>query len=67
MGGKTLRKMGMTKIDQDDLAELGELLQAGKLVPVIDQSFLFSQTVETLSHDIENHAQGNIVIQVFKG
>lgn len=66
-GGKTLRNMGMTKINQDDLEQLGELLHAGKLAPVIDRSFPLSQTVEALSYVIENHAQGKIVIEVFKG
>lgn len=65
-GGKTLRNMGITKINPDDLAQLGELFQAGKLAPFIDRSYPLSETVEALRYVIENHTQGKIVIEVFK-
>ena len=65
-GGKMLRNMGITKINQDDLAQLSELLQAGKLAPVIDRIYPLSETVEAIRHTIETHAQGKIVIEVFK-
>ena len=65
-GGKTLRNMGITKINQDDLAQLGELLQAGKLAPVIDRSYPLGKTVDAIRFIIETHAQGKIVIEVFK-
>jgi len=65
-GGKTLRNMGITKINQDDLVQLSELLQAGKLAPVIDRIYPLSETVEAIRHTIETHAQGKIVIEVFK-
>jgi NADPH:quinone reductase-like Zn-dependent oxidoreductase len=65
-GGKTLRNMGITKINQDDLAQLGELLQAGKLAPVIDRSYPLNETVDAIRYVIETHAQGKIVIEVFK-
>lgn len=65
-GGKTLRSMGMAKINQDDLAQLGELLQAGSLAPVIDRRYPLSQTVDALRYIMENHAQGKIIIEVFK-
>jgi NADPH:quinone reductase-like Zn-dependent oxidoreductase len=64
-GGKSLRNMGMTKINQDDLAQLGELLQAGKLAPVIDRSYPLSETAEAIRSVLETHAQGKIVIDVF--
>jgi NADPH:quinone reductase-like Zn-dependent oxidoreductase len=65
-GGKTLRNMGITKINQDDVAQLGELLQAGSLAPVIDRRYPLSKTVDAIRYVIENHAQGKIVIEVFK-
>jgi len=65
-GGKTLRNMGITKINQDDLAQLSELLQAGKLAPVIDRIYPLSETVKAIRYAIETHAQGKIVIEVFK-
>lgn len=66
-GGKSLRNMGMTKINQDDLAQLGALLQAGKLAPVIDRSYPLSETADAIRSVLETHAQGKIVIEIFNG
>jgi NADPH:quinone reductase-like Zn-dependent oxidoreductase len=66
-GGKTMGNMGITKINQEDLDALGELLQAGKIAPVIDRKYPLDETVAAIQHVIENHAQGKIVIEVVKG
>jgi NADPH:quinone reductase-like Zn-dependent oxidoreductase len=65
-GGKTLRNMGMTKINLDDLAQLAGLLQAGKLKPVIDRTYPLGETVDAIRCAIEAHAQGKIVIEVLQ-
>lgn len=65
-GGKTLKNMGMTKINQDDLAQIGDLLQAGKLAPVIDRRYPLSQTANAIRSVLETHAQGKVVIEVIK-
>ena len=62
-GGK---KMGavMAKINQKDLAFLKELLEADKIVPVIDRRYPLSEAAEALRYLGEGHARGKIVITV---
>lgn len=66
-GGRTLGSMGVTKFNQDDLAQLGELLRAGTLAPVIDRRYPLDRTAEAIRHVIDNHAQGKVVIEVLDG
>jgi NADPH:quinone reductase-like Zn-dependent oxidoreductase len=66
-GGRTLRNMGVSKINQDDLAILGGLLQEGKLAPAIDRCYPLHETVSAFRYIIEKHAQGKVIIQVLKG
>lgn len=63
-GGKTLRNMGVSKINQEDLAELSALLQNGIIAPVIDRRFPLHETASALRYAIAQHAQGKIVITV---
>jgi NADPH:quinone reductase-like Zn-dependent oxidoreductase len=63
-GGRTLGNMGIAKINQDDLAQLGELLKEGKIAPVIDRSYPLKETVDAIRHVIDNHAQGKVIITV---
>jgi NADPH:quinone reductase-like Zn-dependent oxidoreductase len=65
-GGRTLGSMGIAKIDQDDLTQLGELLKQGKIAPVIDRSYPLNETVDAIRYVIDHHAQGKVVIQVSK-
>jgi len=66
-GGKQMRQMGRAKVIQEDLAFLAELLEEGKIVPVIDRSYPLSDIVEAFRYIEENHAQGKVVIQVAQG
>jgi NADPH:quinone reductase-like Zn-dependent oxidoreductase len=50
------------KMKQTDLALLKELLEAGKIVPVIDRRYPFSDVPEALRYLGEGHAQGKVVI-----
>ena len=45
-----------------DLAVLKELVEAGKVTPVIDKTYPLSEVPEALRHQGEGHAQGKIVI-----
>src|SRR3990170_299672 len=63
-GGKKLGSMGIAKVNQEDLVYLGELLEAGKIVPVIDRSYPISEIVEAFRYVEEVHAQGKVVITV---
>ena len=65
-GGKKLGSMGIAKVNQEDLVYLGELLEAGKIVPVIDRSYPLSEIVEAIRYVEEIHAQGKVVILVEK-
>jgi NADPH:quinone reductase-like Zn-dependent oxidoreductase len=62
-GGK---KMGavMAKRNQKDLAFLKELLEAGKVVPVIDRRYPLSEAAEALRYLGAGHARGKVVIAV---
>jgi NADPH:quinone reductase-like Zn-dependent oxidoreductase len=60
------RKMGgvSAKRSQKDLAILKELLEAGKVVPVIDRRYPLSEAAEALRYLGEGHARGKVVITV---
>ena len=63
-GGKKLGTMGIAKVNQENLVYLGELLETGKIDPVIDRSFPLSDIVETFRYVEDLHAQGKVVITV---
>jgi NADPH:quinone reductase-like Zn-dependent oxidoreductase len=50
--------------EKADLAALRELLEAGKVTPVIDRRYELSETADALAYMGEGHAQGKIVITV---
>ena len=54
----------IAKINQRDLVFLKSLLQAGKIVPVIDRRYRLSEAAEALRYLAEGHAQGKIVLTV---
>ncbi|HEV1995279.1 MAG TPA: NAD(P)-dependent alcohol dehydrogenase [Candidatus Acidoferrum sp.] len=57
----------MAKINQKDLVFLKDLLETGKVVPVIDRRYSFSGVAEALRYLEEGHAQGKVVITVEHG
>lgn len=63
-GDKKIGSMGIAKVNQEDLVYLGELLEAGKIIPVIDRNFPLSEIVEAFRYVEEKHAQGKVVITV---
>jgi len=58
------KKMGglSAKVDQKDLIFIKELLEAGKVRPVIDRRYPLSEVPEALRYLGERHAQGKVVI-----
>jgi NADPH:quinone reductase-like Zn-dependent oxidoreductase len=50
--------------NKDDLSVLKELVEAAKVVPVIDGRYELSEVREALRHQGEGHTQGKIVINV---
>jgi NADPH:quinone reductase-like Zn-dependent oxidoreductase len=57
-------KFFVAKITTEDLAVVRELLEAGKVRPVIDRKYQLSQAAEALSYLGEGHARGKVVITV---
>jgi NADPH:quinone reductase-like Zn-dependent oxidoreductase len=53
-----------TKPNQKDLAFVKELLEAGKVVPVIDRHYTLSEVPEAIRYLEEVHARGKVVITV---
>jgi len=60
------KKMGtmLQKPNQKDLIYMKELLEAGKVKPVIDRSYKLSEIPEAYRYFEEGHAQGKVVISV---
>jgi NADPH:quinone reductase-like Zn-dependent oxidoreductase len=63
-GDKKLGSMGIAKVIQEDLVTLGELLEAGKIAPIIDGIYPLSEIVEAMRYVEDKHAQGKVVITV---
>ena len=62
-GSKTMGGM-MVKPNQNDLVFMKELLEAGKVVPVIDRRYPLSEVAEAFHYIGEGHAKGKVVITV---
>jgi NADPH:quinone reductase-like Zn-dependent oxidoreductase len=60
------QKMGNSahKPNQKDLVFMKELLEAGKVVPMIDRRYPFHETAEAIRYLEEGHARGKVVIMV---
>ena len=60
------QEMGMFMADtnQKDLAILGDLMQSGKMKPVIDKTYKLSEVPAAIAYLEEGHARGKVVITV---
>ncbi len=56
--------MLMAKVKPEDLVFLRDLIESGKVVPVIDRIYDLRETAEALQHQSDGHAQGKTVIRV---
>jgi NADPH:quinone reductase-like Zn-dependent oxidoreductase len=63
LGRQRLRALLSTR-SNEDLVVLKELIEAGKLTPVISASYPLSEVPEAIRHFEEGHARGKVVITV---
>jgi NADPH:quinone reductase-like Zn-dependent oxidoreductase len=61
-GGKRVGLMETMKPNNKDLAFMKELLEAGKVKPVIDRRYPLSEVAEAIGYLEEGHARGKVVI-----
>jgi NADPH:quinone reductase-like Zn-dependent oxidoreductase len=54
----------MAAINKDDLAVVTELIEAGKVKPVIDRTYPLAQVPEAIRYLEEGHARGKVVISL---
>jgi NADPH:quinone reductase-like Zn-dependent oxidoreductase len=54
----------MAKFNRPDLEELRELLEAGRVKPVIDRRYELGEIADALRYMGEGHARGKIVVTV---
>jgi NADPH:quinone reductase-like Zn-dependent oxidoreductase len=63
IGNKKIRFF-IAKVNGTDLRLLKDLLEAGKIVPVIDRRYPLAEVAEALRYREEGHAQGKVVITI---
>ena len=63
-GSKSIGLMGTARPIQKDLMAIKELLETGKVVPVIDRRYPLKDTAEAIRYLEAGHAQGKVIITV---
>ncbi len=63
-GSKKMGSLGVAKPNNKDLVFMKELLEAGKVVPVIDRVYPLSEVAEAIRYLEKGHAKGKVVITV---
>lgn len=61
-GNKTFITLMVENPPQEDLAFIGDLLESGKVVPVIDRHYPLSETAEAIRYLEGMHARGKVII-----
>jgi NADPH:quinone reductase-like Zn-dependent oxidoreductase len=56
--------MFMAELNKKDLTILGDLMQSGKVKPVIDRTYPLSQIAEAIRYLEQGHARGKVIITV---
>jgi NADPH:quinone reductase-like Zn-dependent oxidoreductase len=57
-------KMMMADMNQKDLGLLADMMQSGKLKPVIDRQYKLEQLPEAIAYVEQGHARGKVIITV---
>jgi NADPH:quinone reductase-like Zn-dependent oxidoreductase len=58
--------MMIGELRHDDLAILGDLMQSGKVTPVIDRRYELSEVPAAIRYSEEGHARGKIIIDLLQ-
>jgi NADPH:quinone reductase-like Zn-dependent oxidoreductase len=60
------QKMGMmlAELNQKDLTALADLMQSGKIIPVIDRTYKLSELPQAIQYLEQGHARGKVIIAV---
>lgn len=61
---KKMMFLGISKANKGDLDTLANLLESGIIVPLVDRSFPFSQTVDAFEYILDKHTQGKVVLTI---
>jgi NADPH:quinone reductase-like Zn-dependent oxidoreductase len=56
--------MLLAKLNKEDLIILGDLMQTGKVKPVIDRRYRLSEVTAAIRYSEEGHARGKIVVDL---
>ena len=56
--------MVLAKLNNEDLVILGDLMQAGKVTPVIDRRYELSEVEAAIRYSEEGRARGKIIIDL---
>ena len=62
-GGQTLGNF-LVSSNHADLVVLAEMIEAGKVTPVMDRTYTLSETARAIDHVGKGHARGKVVIAV---
>jgi NADPH:quinone reductase-like Zn-dependent oxidoreductase len=54
----------IASFNKQDMTVLANLLQSGKVTPVIDRTYKLNETADALRYLEQGHARGKVVIQV---
>ena len=54
----------IARLRKDDLAEIAELITAGKVKPVIERSYPLSDIAQAMQYSSEGHARAKLVITI---
>jgi NADPH:quinone reductase-like Zn-dependent oxidoreductase len=60
--GRQRMSMFMAKVTRDDLVTLAQLIESGKVTPVIDRTYPLSETAAAMRYLEARHARGKVVI-----
>lgn len=62
--GKKMGFMGIAKYNQKDLVYARELLESGKVAPVIEKSYPLTEAPLAMRYLVDGHARGKVVVQI---